>query len=426
MEHLNPTVLILSGVRGDTRRYRTLHLHQQLRLSGLDSLNSHTTDLRLPELARRAAVMVLHRVTYDDYIAALIQGVHDRQGLVLVDTDDLVFDPQAFQWIDSPDFQDPLRAALYQEDMLRYRQTLEAADGVLASTEYLARAVRALGKPCWVHRNAANLEMVRQSERMRKHPRPVDGKIVVGYASGTPTHNRDFGLAAGALQSLLQAHPEAELQIIGYLDMDQSWKLFGPRLKRYPAVNWRVLPFWLSRLDVNLAPLALDNPFSQSKSEIKYMEAALVGVPTLASPTDAFASAIRPGENGLLAASPDEWRAQLERLTDPALRQKLGQAAYADVQQHYSPQARARQAVALLNTVAAELGCPYRWQEKFDPPADPQALGWDEELERHPTLGEMGLYTLRQRGAGTLAKQMRVYARRWMARWIPYGKTERQ
>ena len=92
---------------------------------------------------RQAAVVVLHRATYDSYISDLIHSVQARQGLVLVDTDDLVFDTQAFQWIDSPDFQDPVRASLYQADMRRYRQTLEACDGVIASTDYLARSASA-------------------------------------------------------------------------------------------------------------------------------------------------------------------------------------------------------------------------------------------------------------------------------------------
>jgi glycosyltransferase involved in cell wall biosynthesis len=51
----------------------------------------------------------------------------------------------------------------------------------------------------------------------------------------------------------------------------------------------------------------LDNPFSQSKSEIKFMEAALLGIPTVASPTQAFQHAIISGENGYLAA-PGDWQ----------------------------------------------------------------------------------------------------------------------
>ena len=421
-----PNILILSGVRGDTRRYRTLHLHQQLRLSCIDCLLSHATDPRLPVLARQAAIVILHRVSYDPYIAGLIHTVHARQGLVLVDTDDLIFDPQAFKWIDSPDFQDPLRASLYQTDMRRYQQTLEACDAILASTGTLAKAAGALGRPCWVHRNAANLEMVYLSELACQAPRPVDSKVVIGYASGTPTHNRDFNLISPALQSALRDHPEAELRIIGYLELDSSWNAFSDRLRRYPALPWRSLPSWLAQLDINLAPLVLDNPFSQSKSEIKYMEAALVGVPTLASPTDAFAAAIRPGENGLLAASTLEWRAQLEQLMAPGLRKALGQAAYADAHQNYAPQARARQAVALLNQLSAGLGRPFRWQANFAERADLKQLWWDEKLERHPTLTEMGLYTLRHRGASTLAKQAWVYFRRWLARFIPYRKRGQQ
>ncbi len=423
---LNQHVLILSGVRGDTRRYRTLHLHQQLRLAGVDSILSHTTDPHLPQAALQAAVVVLHRVSYDAYIAGLIDDVHARRGLVLADIDDLIFDPQAFQWIDSPDFQDPVRASLYQAEMLRHRQTMEACDGIIASTDYLAKAAGSLGKPCWVHRNAANLEMVSRSGTARNHPRPADGKVVIGYASGTPTHNRDFNLISPALQAALHGHPEMELRIIGHLELDRSWDRLNDHLRRYPALPWRDLPSWLARLDLNLAPLALDNPFSQSKSEIKYMEAALVGVPTLASPTDAFLAAIRPGENGLLAGSEQEWRSQLEQLMASALRQSIGQAAYADAHQKYTPQVRASQAVSLLNQISRELGRSFCWQVNLAETVDLKQLWWAEQLELHPTLLEMGRYTLRRRGASTLARQAWIFFRRWLARYIPYGKGVRR
>jgi len=419
-------VLILSGVRGDTRRYRTLHLYQQLRLAGVEGALSHTTDPHLRSLAEEAAVMVLHRVTYDPYVAGLIQFVRSRGGLVLADIDDLIFDPAAFQWIDSPDFQDPLRAALYQEDMRRHRQTIEACDAVLASTPYLAQAAASLGKPCRVHRNAANLELAAVSAQACRSRRPADGKVVIGYASGTPTHNRDFDLAAPILQAMLRAHPELELRIIGYLDLNKAWNSFGDQLRRYPPVPWQALPFWLAQLNINLAPLALDNPFSQSKSEIKYVEAALVGVPTLASRSEAFSAAIRPGENGLLADGPGEWQSQLERLMAPDLRQSLGQAACLDAQTNYSPQARAVQAVDLLNEISESMRRPFHWQAHFDSQADPRQLWWNPELERHPTLVEMGLYTLRHRGAGTLAKQAWIYFRRGLARFVPYGRGSSQ
>jgi hypothetical protein len=38
------SILILSGARGDTRRYRTFHLYEQTRLAGLECQLSHVTD----------------------------------------------------------------------------------------------------------------------------------------------------------------------------------------------------------------------------------------------------------------------------------------------------------------------------------------------------------------------------------------------
>ena len=47
------------------------------------------------------------------------------------------------------------------------------------------------------------------------------------------------------------------------------------------------LPALISEVDINLAPL-VDSIFNRAKSEIKWIEAALVKVPTVASKIGAF------------------------------------------------------------------------------------------------------------------------------------------
>lgn len=417
---LSPPILIITGAKGDTRRYRVFHLYQQLRLAGGEVFAFHISDARAISQAEKCRVLVLHRVPYDSIVARLIDSVRRRAGLVLVDHDDLIFDPAAFQWIDSPDFQDPIRAQLYQKEMKRQKQTVLLSDGVVTSTDYLAEVVRKTGKPAWVHRNAANLEMIENSTRALMQKRQLDGKYVIGYASGTPTHNRDFAMIAPGLMETLKAFPEAELWIIGHLDLTPDWQPFENRVRSFKSVPWRELPFWLTQIDVNLAPLVLDNPFSQSKSEIKFMEAALVSVPTIASPTDAFAFAIRPSENGLLARTAGDWQAALAALADPARRAALGAVARNDALTLYTPQCRAQQAVELLNQIAAHFGRADQWQFSTIPSEPLERYNWPVAWENAPSLAKMGLYSLQSRGVLTLLKQLWITLRRIAARWVPY------
>ena len=60
-------------------------------------------------------------------------------------------------------------------------------------------------------------------------------------------------------------------------------------------------PALLRDLDVNLAPLAPGSRFNEAKSAIKWLEAALVETPTVATPTEPFREAIDHGDTGLLA-----------------------------------------------------------------------------------------------------------------------------
>jgi glycosyltransferase involved in cell wall biosynthesis len=417
-----PSILLLSGVRGDTRRYRTVHPYEQLCLLGAEVSLSHISDPQLRQKARKADVVIIHRSPWDGQVSWLVNELRRRGGLLIQDTDDLIFDPAVFQFIDSPDFADPVRASLYQEDLRRNRRTLDACAAVTAATDFLAEQARGLGKPAWVHRNAFSLEMAALSEAAYAARAPRD-KVVIGYASGTPTHNRDFALVKPALQAVMRNYSQVELHILGHLDPGSDWGDLAGRIRTFPLVPWRELPALLAGCDVNLAPLRGDNPFGQSKSEIKYVEAALLRIPTVASPTAAFQTAIRSGENGFLADA--DWLPALEALiTDAALRQQMGQRAYHDVMQRYHPLQRANDLAATLQAISIEVRGQPLWAE-LPAPAEITHLERFQtppELERSPSLARLGLHNLRYRGPRTLLLQAWVFFRRLMAPIFPYHR----
>jgi O-antigen biosynthesis protein len=426
-------VLVLSGVKGDTRRYRALHLVEQLRLCGLEAEFVHLTDMKFQQTILQPWKMIFfHRVPYRQYIIPLIDQLQQRGTLLISDFDDLIFDPSVFQFINSPDFADPVRAQMYKETMQRIRAMLDRTAGVMASTDYLAEQIRRLDKPAWVHRNAFSLKMLEIANQVRaavpaeRGPAP----LVIGYASGTPTHNRDFELVRPALKQVMARYPQVELHLLGPLDPGEDWGDLRQRISRFKLVPWRRLPYLLSSFDINLAPLVVDNPFAQSKSEIKYMEAGMLGIPTVASPTDAFCYAIRSGQNGFLAASEAEWVEHLSHLIEnQVVRKQVGAAALEAVMQEYHPETRSRQLAELLDVMVGQLQGGSFWQAAV-PGADAirsrsqqaaQQGGWaPEKYEKGPSYVQMGLFSLRTMGIASTAKYVWIFLRRLLSPIIPF------
>jgi glycosyltransferase involved in cell wall biosynthesis len=414
---------MIYGTEDHAQRYRCLHLRQQLDLYGMPSCALRFDEVS-PSAVRRHKAVILHRVPFDKHIDKLILQARRQGNLSLFDTDDLVFEGSACDVMCPPLAENTVRAALHRDETARYCRMMELADAVLVSTGFLARQATRFGKRAHVHRNAFSLEMLALSERAYEQCEVSDQRLVIGYASGTPTHDRDFQEAKPALRHTLSKYPHTELWLIGHVDPGPDWGVASDRIKQLAFVPWQRLPGLLARFDINIAPLEANNPFCQAKSEVKYIEAGLVRVPTVASRTDAFEYAIRSAENGLLVDGHQDWVGALERLVEDApFRREMGERAYADVLRRYHPLVRGRELLATLDLITREVHGRALWPGRsaggvaeataFEC-ASPAACG------SRPSVGRKALYALRYRGLRTFLMQGWVYVRRCLAQQRSY------
>ena len=424
-------ILVISEVRGDTRRYRSLHLIEQLQLAGAPCRFVHAADLHgINFQAQTYRMVVFQRVACPPYFERMTDKMLAAGTVILSDFDDLIFDPSMFQFINSPDFVDPVRRDLYKQKMVNIEKMLVRSEACLASTEFLAGRIRQTGKSTWVHRNAFSLEMLAHAEKARaSKTQLVDGVVTLGYASGTPTHNKDFELIKPVIMNVMSSYPQVRLRLVGPLDPGEGWGELEGRIQSSPHVPWRKLPEILAGFDVNLAPLDM-NPFAQSKSEIKWMEAGMAEVPTIASPTEAFRYAIRHGENGWLAETADDWQEGLSMLVeDAALRKRLASQAYLDILREYHPVKRAEQLAEILEEISVNLrkltlftnGLPTAeaiYQRAEAKKSDP--VWMPAHYEREPSQIKLGMYELRTWGIRKLILSAWVYFRRLVSPIFPF------
>ncbi|MFO0983273.1 MAG: glycosyltransferase [Planctomycetota bacterium] len=298
-------VVVLSGTVGAARRYRCENLAEQLRLAGLDArvVELEHDDLQSARAIANAAIM--HRVPWSPDVQQLIDSVHQRGGACWFNLDDLLFRPEHVSHLTFSGERAEHDAMEHRELAARYFRTLTACDQVLTSTETLAQEVRhATAKPVHVVRNAAAEETVRLSEHARGQ-QPLGGHActLIGYLSGTPTHDRDLAEAIPGVTQLLRERPDVVVALVGFASASAFAEDVRVRLLHVPFQDWRLLPELMRRLDLVLAPLESDNRFTQCKSEVKYLESGLVGVPTIATATEAFATAIHDGKSGWLVGA---------------------------------------------------------------------------------------------------------------------------
>ena len=85
----------------------------------------------------------------------------------------------------------------------------------------------------------------------------------------------------------MERYTNLRLHLVGELDIPEVLQQFGSRIIIHSFIDWKELPRLISDVDINLAPLR-NTLFNKAKSENKWVEAALVKVPTVASDVGAF------------------------------------------------------------------------------------------------------------------------------------------
>ena len=354
-------ILFVSGAPEVSRRYRCDFQAEQLEWLGASVDVAVYGRVDLAHVIDRFGCFVLHRVPFGPDVERFLEEARRRGKAVLFDTDDLTFDPEAAPYVAALEAMSEDDRELYVRGLHRYRATMSRCDAVIVSTKPLARLAREVHDNVVVAPNVASSALAAAAdearERIGRGASSAGGPLTVAYLSGTPTHDRDFLEAADAVLALLGSRPEARFVAVGPLTLDARFDAFADRIRRLPLQPWEELPALLAQIDVNLAPLQGENPFTESKSCIKYIEAGLLGVPTIASPRADFLRAIEHGRNGLLAETKEDWeRALLELADDADARLSLGETARADVRQHHLTGAQAPRLYDLVARLACRAG----------------------------------------------------------------------
>ena len=334
-----------------TTLYRCVHLQEQLQGLGYKAeVAEWFEDDRIdPSAATNCDVLILYRLAMSPPLRQLIEHARALGRRVIFDTDDLIFEPELIDWHRGVRNLSDADQELHTAGVRRYLETLQACDAVLTATPPLAELAQKRGKPAFVHRNSLGKEMIALADRLYQQRRPRDNSVVIGYGSGTPTHDVDFHEAAAALENVLNRFAQVELWIAGPLTLPAKLAKFGNRVLRFPLTDWRGWFELMSRMDIAISPLEPDNIFCRAKSEIKFVEAGALGIAMVASDIDPFRDSISHGEEGLLAANEKQWTEALALLIEqPELRKQMGEKARRKILDRYSPRARTAELSALL------------------------------------------------------------------------------
>ncbi|GJE78599.1 glycosyltransferase [Methylorubrum suomiense] len=342
------------------RYYRIDQKVEQLRQAGYEVTaynQGHETEAFVRNLVK-TDLAIFFRVAAFPYIVDAIAQARQLGIPTVYDIDDLVFSAEHF----------PPSLASYA-GQITAMQHAEIACGVplfehamslceygMVSTQPLGRHVeeRVESGIAFVHPNALGKTRFEPGRSAIAD----DGVVTIFYGSGTKAHKQDFkDVIEPAIAKLAKKHKnKVRFILMGYINLSDNLKPFQNMIRVIePVASFEDYSEHLSEADINLSVLSR-SVFNDCKSEIKWLEAAAMGIPSVVSRTTTHEQVIEDGRTGFLCDTPEEFFQAIDRLvTDRNLREAVGAAARAKALDEYSCERQAENLKAVVGRIEARM-----------------------------------------------------------------------
>jgi glycosyltransferase involved in cell wall biosynthesis len=339
-----PRILVVGALDlPQCKKYRVLQKVEYFESVGWACSYAHYLDEpRVISNLQISTALIIYRMPsiplLDDYLYEA-----KRLGIkTYYDIDDPIFNQSVYSDNTNLKHLDPSERTHLLSDAVRYREAMTKVDALILSTNYLKiLAANEFGKPVFLWRNLADsstLSMVKECRKARDDKQT--DSFVIGYASGSRAHDEDFSVVSKALSTILSLNEHVSLRVLGHVVIPPELQIFENRIESQPFSGYLQYLQALSQTDVSIVPLTKDR-FNECKSAIRYIEASLCEVPTIASSVGQFSGIIADGEDGYLADSTEEWISKLIALVD-------------DREMRLAMGVKSREKVIMQHTITAE------------------------------------------------------------------------
>ena len=207
----------------------------------------------------------------------------------------------------------------------RCLEQMRKSDGVIVSTPYLKEIYSEFNSNIHVVPNSINFKKWDSLKRKKKPG------IRIGWAGGS-AHEGDFDEVKDAILGICKKYPNVKFVLVngpaanGLPEWAKGVKQIEHKMMWTPILKY---PQMLADLDIDIgiSPL-VDSAFNRGKSNLKWLENAALGIPTVAMNVGHFAHTLTHCDTAMLANDSDEFFKHLETLiNDRKLRKEIGNSA---------------------------------------------------------------------------------------------------
>lgn len=327
-------VLVVQGLAAENPPsfYRVENPVHFLKRSGCE-VEICTLD-NLPKGNGKYDIVYLSRTPWTQDLALFCEKIKLNKIPLVLDVDDLIFHSnflENFYFLGKHED----KTKEYKNLLSGLEKTFKAVDYLIGSTPRIVYEAEKLGKTAVCCRNVLLQKHLQLYPKLFQS-RPKSKRKLIGYFSGSSTHDTDFAYLHSVLEDILRRDKEVELLIMGFIGECRLTEKYSSRIIVKPFESYENYLLNMRECKVIVAPIAEINNFSNSKSNIKFLEAASVGTPIISSPIDEMNKAIIQGNTGWIASTHSEWQRYLQIALSGEFAEYVGECANQNVMQNFN------------------------------------------------------------------------------------------